>query len=187
MISRSLARPGKCTGPGSGVSSRAVGGTRGLVVAGVFALIAAPSIALAASPQKPAAGPWSSVPNASPDSFVVAASRTRVTSLTIGIASGTTNPGCPTGSVSVPGPLDLKDYRFSGTRPFWAFGRILHKGFKAAPVSATLDGQPLKGATLELEFAKASIGGSKVEISSGFLAFGGRCGTSLGEAESAGG
>jgi hypothetical protein len=155
-------------------------------IAGLIALIATPAIALAANPQKPAAGTWSDVPNqtnVAPVSFVVASSRTELTSLSFSVQSQATNPGCPTGSVTVPEPLGLEEYTFTGTRPFWAFGRVVAKSFKEAPVRATLDGKPLKGGTLTLEFDLSNIGGVNVEISGGTFSFNAHCGVTLGEGE----
>jgi hypothetical protein len=67
-----------------------------------------------------------------------------------------------------------------------AFGRVVHRSFKEAPVTATLDGQPLNGATFTLEFDRDKIGGVETEISGGTFSFNSKCGTSLSQDESAG-
>jgi hypothetical protein len=169
---------------------------RGVGIAGIIALIVAPAITLAASPpkspRKPVAGTWATDARSEEVStnFVVAKNRTTVTSLTIGVTSTDINPGCPTGSVTVPGPLELKLYKFPGTRPFWAFGKVEHKkkgqdAFKEAPVrDATLDGQPIKGAKLTLEFDKFKRGGVYVETAAGGFDFSAKCQANLGEVES---
>jgi hypothetical protein len=165
---------------------------RGVGIAGFIALIAVPAVALAAGPPKPVAGAWATTVRSEevPTNFVVARNRTTVTSLTIGVTSTDINPGCPTGSVTVPGPLELKLYKFPGTRPFWAFGKVEHKkkgqdAFKEAPVrGATLDGQPIKGAKLTLEFDKFKRGGVYVETAAGGFDFSAKCQANLGEVES---
>jgi hypothetical protein len=177
-----------------------MGRMRWIAIAGVMGLIAAPAIALAADPQKPAAGMWAPAFNNETDaalgSFVVASSRTQITSLTFTVESQDTNPGCPTGAVSVPGPLELKLYKFKGTRPFWAFGKVGHhrapKGlpptpvFQDAPVSGTVDGQPLKGAKLNVQFVKSNTAGIAGDISGGIFDFSARCQATLFEGDSAG-
>jgi hypothetical protein len=168
-----------------------MGRMRGIGIAGLIALIAAPGVALAASSPKPAAGTWATASNeGGSTNFVVARNHTTVTSLTIGVTSESINPGCPTGSVTVPGPLELKLYKFAGTRPFWAFGKVERKKkggdlFKEAPVHrATLDGQPIKGATLTLQFEKIRRDGVYVGIAGGSFGFSASCQASLGEVDS---
>jgi hypothetical protein len=144
-------------------------------------------MALADSLEKPAAGAW--VPYATQDfvqsdvalgNFTVAGSG--VTSMTFAVTSDSgENPGCPTGSVSVPGPLGLKRYKFSRGRPFWAFGRVVHKKFEDAPVTATLDGQPIKGAELSIQFVAADTVGIKGDSSGGGFDFSAKCQVTLSE------
>jgi hypothetical protein len=56
--------------------------------------------------------------------------------------------------------------------------------FKEAPVrGATLDGQPVKGATLILEFEKIRRGGASVGIAGGGFGFSAKCQANLGEVD----
>ncbi len=156
----------------------------GVALIALIALIAVPASALAASPAKPVAGKWSSLPNTPRNNFVVSSSRTEVTSLTISVEYPETNKGCPTGTVTVPGPLELKEFKFEKMSPFWAFGLVVPAlKFVPAPFSDSLDGKRLKGATLELTFATVKIEGREVVISGGGLNISARCGTSVGEAQ----
>jgi hypothetical protein len=149
--------------------------------------MALPAIALASSLEKPAPGAW--VPYATQDfvqssvalgNFTVAG--TAVKSMTFAVTSDSgENPGCPTGSLSVPGPVGLKRYKFAGGRPFWAFGRVVHKSFEAAPVTATLDGQPIKGAKLSLQFVAADTQGIHGDSSGGEFDFSAKCQVTLSE------
>jgi hypothetical protein len=172
----------------------AMGRVRGIGIAGVIALMAVPATALAESLERPAAGAW--VPYATQNSeqsdvafanFTVVGSG--VTSLTLAVTDQSgENPGCPTGSVSVPGPLEIKRYKFPGSRAFLGFGRVVHdnaveghKKFEDAPVTATLDGQPIKGAKFSIQFVPADTEGVTGDLSGGGFDFSAKCQVSLSE------
>jgi hypothetical protein len=143
--------------------------------------------------EKPAQGAW--VPYGGQDfeqsdvafaNFTVAGAG--VTSLTFAVTSDSgENPGCPTGSVSVSSSLGLKRYKFARSRPFWAFGRVVRNKhfprgeFEDAPVTATLDGQPIKGAALSVQFVAADTEGLAGDSSGGTFDFTAKCGVTLSE------
>jgi hypothetical protein len=171
-----------------------MGRRRGIAIVGIVALMVVPAIGLAHGVEKPAAGPW--VPYESSETDVALGNFTitgsAVTSLTFAVTSDSgENPGCPTGSVSVSSPVGLKLYKFAGSRPFWGFGKIGHrpapkgirpaKVFEAAPVTATLDGQPVKGAKLSMEFVAADTEGIKGDSSGGGFDFTPKCQVTLSE------
>jgi hypothetical protein len=175
-----------------------MGRLRGVGIVAVVALIAAPAIALADSPKKPAAGAWVPYLPTPADgteaiaSFTVTSNGTGITSLTFGVTSqAESRPKCPTGSVSVTGPLGMKLYKgLYRSSPFWAFGRVVTKPyigvgrvrvFADAPVTATLDGQPLKGAMFGMEFGPADTEGVKGDSGLGEFDFSAKCQVSLNE------
>ena len=157
-------------------------------------MVVVPAIALAHSVEKPTAGAWvpyeASETDVALGNFTVSGSA--VTSLTFAVTSDSgENQGCPTGSVSVSSPLGLKLYKFAGSGPFWAFGKIGHarapKGiaparvFEDAPVTATLDGKPVKGAKLSIQFGPADTEGIKGDSSGGGFDFSAKCQVTLSE------
>jgi hypothetical protein len=170
---------------------------RGIGIAGVAALVVAvPVAALAGGAEKPTAGAW--VPYESTQSDDVAQGNFTVTSGGGGVSAMTfavtsesgENPGCPTGSVSVPGPLEVRYYKFKHSRPFWGFGQIVNKHYKGegvvkvfddAAVTATLDGQPVKGAKLSIQFVPANTEGITGDISGGEFDFSAKCQVTLSE------
>jgi hypothetical protein len=169
-----------------------MGRLHGFGVAAVIALVAVPAIALAGSPSRPAAGLWVPYVPVEADGTTALATFTvgsGITSVTFDVGSqAESNSNCPTGSVSVPGPLELKRYKFPGGRPFWGFGRVVRSKafprgkYEDAPVTATLDGQPVKGATFGLDFAPAKTEGVKGDAGLGEFDFSAKCQVSLQEA-----
>ena len=163
---------------------------RGIASAGIIALMAVPAIALAhKAPRKaprPAGGAWEpygSQSDVAVGSFTIASGGVKSMTLDVTDQSGE-NPGCPTGSLSVPGPLGLTYYKLKGTRPFWGFGKIVKKPAKTfvdATVTATLDGQPVKGAKLSIQFVAADTDGVTGDISGGEFDFSAKCQVSLSE------
>jgi hypothetical protein len=171
-----------------------MGRVRGIGIAGVIALTAIPSLALADSLERPAAGAWEPYgtadfvqSNVAFGSFTITAGG--ITGMTFVVTtSSESNAGCPTGSVSVSGALGLKLYKLSGTRPFYAFGRVVtdkalpgHKRFEDAPVTATLDGQPVKNAMLSIQFVPADTQGITGDSSGGEFDFNKKCQVTLSE------
>jgi hypothetical protein len=128
-------------------------------------VIAVPETAFAASQPKPIAGAWVGAPQdgSISGSIVVTSGRDVVKSLTFVVGNDAIPAGCPTGTVTIRGPLALKYYTFAGTRPFWAFGKVALVGtshtkrFQETRVSdATLDGKPDPNIAIELEFDSGS-------------------------------
>jgi hypothetical protein len=150
-----------------------MGRVRGIGVAGIIALIAVPAIALAAHGQAPVPGTWTASfpPNPQPGGFVLAGGS--VTSLTAVVAGQYIPSSCPTGSVTVPGPIAIKHYKHIG----WAFGKFgfitinRHhvKRFEEAPVTATLNGQPVRNVALELEFDSGGARNGRLVRAAGIL------------------
>jgi hypothetical protein len=154
-----------------------MGRVRGIWVAGLIALVAVPAVALAASELKPIAGTWTASfePNPQPGGFVLAGDS--VTSLTWVVGSGDLPSGCPTGSVTITGPLTIKYYKIAGSRPFWAFGKFGYvkighdrlREFEEAPVGATIDGQQARNVAVELEFDTDGTPTGKLVRAAGIL------------------
>jgi hypothetical protein len=173
-----------------------MGRMRGIGIGGVIALIAVvPAIALARGLEKPAPGPWVPYENqesdVAQDNFTIN-SGGGISSLTFAITlESNQRQGCPTGSVSVPGPLEDKPYDLKAAGRGWGFGKVVtkrdkndggtFKTFDEAPVKATLDGQPLKDAKLSLEFAASPYEGVNGDISGGEFNLTAKCGVTLGE------
>ena len=99
-------------------------------------------------------------------SFVVSGNREKVRSVTVNVESQDYHTGahnCPTGSVTVSGPLEVKKWKIKGTQPFWAFGKLgflphthhQSRAFEDAPVHATLDGQPRQNVAAKVDFGRA--------------------------------
>jgi hypothetical protein len=175
---------------------------RRILIVGAGALVALPALAVAAGePAKPIAGEWmpyNQTQGENSASFTVGSGRGHVTSLQIAVAEGEINPGCPTGTVTVSGTLGLRLFQggISGNRPFWAFGQLGRRKnghnryrlvFEAAPVKATLEGKPVHGAKLELEFGDEDREGVHVQTASGVFVFTSKCEASLGESDQPGG
>jgi hypothetical protein len=170
---------------------------RRIGITGVIALMAVvPAIALADHVEKPAPGPWvpyeSSETDVAQDNFTVTSGGGGVSSLTFAITmESNQKTSCPTGSVSVPGPLEVKYYNRKHGGPGWIFGKVVTKRDKfeagtytvieEVPVTATLNGQPLKGAKLSLEFTAADTEGVTGDSSGGVFDWTAKCGVSLGE------
>jgi hypothetical protein len=171
---------------------------RGIGIAGVIALmVAVPVVAFAAnSLKKPAPGQWvpyeANETYVAQDNFTVISGGAGVASLTFAITDESNQRAkCPTGSVSVPGPLEVKYYDRKDGGPDWGVGKVVtkrdkydggtYKAFEEIPVKATLNGQPLKTAKLSLQFTASPYEGLKGDISGGVFEWTATCGVSLGE------
>jgi hypothetical protein len=136
-------------------------------------LIATPVIALAASTPRPFAGTWTAKPEdaAISGSLVVASGRNEIKSMTFDVEGDAVPTGCPTGTLTIPGPLELKYYVLKGTRPFWAFGQVANvdingshlKRFQETRVSgATLGGKPDNNIELDIQFDNGSAQNDRI-------------------------
>jgi hypothetical protein len=144
---------------------------RGIAAAAFIALIAVPAIALAAGEKGPPAGPWTASfgSNAQLGGFVLEGG---VKSLTFSLPGENSVPAsCPTGSVTVSGPLALRYYKnlreYEFGKPEYKHHRVV--SVKPVPVSATLDGQRLSGATLTFEFSLNGSHGTKFVRATGLF------------------
>jgi hypothetical protein len=137
------------------------------------ALIATPVIAFAANTPKPFAGTWTAKPEdaAVSGSLVVTSGRNEIKSMTFDVEGDAVPTGCPTGTLTIPGPLELKLYVFKGTRPFWAFGQVANvaingshlKRFQETRVSgAMLDGKPDNNIELDIQFDSGSAQNERI-------------------------
>jgi hypothetical protein len=175
-------------------------GIVGLGVVVAAAVIAVPVMASAANQPKPIAGTWIAAPQDASisGSIVVTNGRNEVKSLTFDVGGDAVPTGCPTGTLTIRGPLALKYYTFAGSRPFWAFGKVAlvtngssrTKRFQETRVSgATLDGKPYGNVALVLEFDSGSAQNDRIasgeldlEASKIKSAYGdSTCGGSIGE------
>jgi hypothetical protein len=174
-----------------------MGRVRGIGVAGAIALTAAvPVAAFANSLEKPAPGAWvpyeSSETYVAQDNFTVTSGGAGISSMTFAITNESNQRAkCPTGSVSVPGPLEVKYFDRKDGGPAWGVGKVVTKRDKYGPgtfkvfeevsVKATLNGQPLKAAKLSVEFTASPYAGLKGDISGGVFDWTATCGVTLGE------
>jgi hypothetical protein len=143
----------------------AMGRIREIRAVGLSALIAvsvvvAPAVAFAASkpPPLPELGRWASSTRMRgyvSASFVVTSDGKDLKSLTFNVTSDTVLAGCPTGLLTIPGPLELKDDPTYGS-PYWGFGMLsLHTGTEQMirVSGARLKGKPVKNVALEITFS----------------------------------
>jgi hypothetical protein len=174
-----------------------MGRIRWLGIAAAIALMAVvPAIALANHLEKPAPGPWvpyeANESYVAQDNFTITSGGAGVSALTFAVTDESNQrKGCATGSVSVPGPLEVKYYGRKDGGPAWLVGKVVTKRdkydsgttklFEDVPVKATMDGQPLKAAKLSLEFTASPYEGLKGDISGGVFEWTATCGVSLGE------
>jgi hypothetical protein len=125
-----------------------MGAKRWALIVAVVAVTALPAIALAAV-TKPAAGKWKvtvSGPLTNPKgSFKVTSDREHIKSFTVPLLSSEGGGGtCPTGTLTVPATLELKNHH-----GFWAYGNTTPGGGATERnVSAKLNGAPLANVRL---------------------------------------